>query len=120
MGGHLRAYAPDDGTLAVEFPTWVDSTYRDLTISGTSQAAAVTSGVVALMLEANPALRPNDVKCRLMSSARPAVKPNGTLAYTVFQQGAGLVNANDAVYSTASGCANVGLNVAYDLAGVQH
>ncbi len=54
MGGHLRAYAPDDGTLALEFPNWVDSTYRDLTISGTSQAAAVTSGVVALMLEANP------------------------------------------------------------------
>ena len=30
---------------------------------------------------------------------------DGTLAYSVFQQGAGMVNAYDAVYSTASGCA---------------
>ncbi len=120
MGGHIRAYAPDNGTLAQTYPQWVDAQYRDLTISGTSQAAAVTSGVVALMLEANPLLTPNDVKCRLMSTARPAVGADGKLTYSVFQQGAGLVSAQDAVYSTASGCANVGLNVALDLAGVTH
>ncbi len=102
MGGHIRAYAPDNGTLAARYPQWVDAQYRDLTISGTSQAAAVTSGVVALMLEANPLLKPDDVKCRLMSSARPAVDANGELTYSVFQQGAGLVSAQDAVYSTAS------------------
>ncbi len=120
MGGHIRAYAPDDGTLAQRFPQWLDTRYPDMTMSGTSQAAAVTSGVVALMLEANPGLSPNNVKCRLMDGARPAVRADGTLAYSVFQQGSGLVNAQDAIYSTASNCANQGLNVAADLAGLQH
>lgn len=121
MGGHIRAYAPDDGTLAQRFPQWVDSRYPDMTMSGTSQAAAVTSGVVALMLEANPSLTPDNVKCRLMSSANPAVRPDdGRLGYSVFQQGAGMVDAQNAVYSTASGCANRGLDVALDLAGVKH
>jgi serine protease AprX len=120
MGGHIRAYAPDDGALAQMFPQWVDSQYRDFTMSGTSQAAAVTSGVVALMLDVNPYLTPDQVKCRLMDSARPAVKPDGSLAYSVFQQGAGLVNARDAAYSTASGCANQGLNVWLDLSGLKH
>ena len=36
-------------------------------------AAAVTTGVVALMLQSDPALAPDDVKCRLLASARPAV-----------------------------------------------
>lgn len=120
MGGHIRAYAPNDGTLAQRFPQWIDSRYPDLTMSGTSQAAAVTSGVVALMLDANPSLTPDNVKCRLMSSANPAVRPDGRLAYSVFQQGAGMVDAQDAVYSTASGCANRGLNVSLDLAGLKH
>jgi serine protease AprX len=55
-----------------------------------------------------------------MSAAQPAVNSDGTLAYTVFQQGAGLVNAYNAVYGTAKGCANQGLNVAADLFGGQH
>ena len=120
MGGHILAYAPNNGTLAQEFPQWVHLPWDDFTMSGTSMAAAVTSGVVALMLEVSPSLSPDTVKCRLMSSARPAVKADGTLAYTVFQQGAGLVNAHDAVYSTASACANQGLNVGADLTGSQH
>ena len=101
MGGHIRAYSPNDGTLARNYPQWVDSRFNDFTMSGTSQAAAVTSGVVALMLDVNPNLTPDQVKCRLMDSARPAVKTDGTLAYSVFQQGAGLVNAQDAAYSNA-------------------
>jgi len=55
-------------------------------MSGTSMAAAAVSGTVALMLQANPSLTPNDVKCRLMSSAHPAVTAGGRLAYTVLQQ----------------------------------
>ncbi|MGO9804523.1 MAG: S8 family peptidase [Steroidobacteraceae bacterium] len=120
MGGHILAYAPDNGTLAEEFPQWVDQPYDDFTMSGTSMAAAVTSGVVALMLEVNPSLTPDQVKCHLMASADPAVNPDGTLAYSVFQQGAGLVNAYSAAYSTASNCANQGLSVALDLLGLQH
>ena len=38
--------------------------------SGTSQAAAVVSGEVALMLQANPSLAPDQVKRQLMNTAR--------------------------------------------------
>src|SRR6202044_1621889 len=73
-----------------------------------------------LMLQSDPALSPDDVKCRLLASARPAVSASGTLAYSVFEQGAGLVNAVSAVNSSMTGCANRGLNIAADLAGTQH
>src|SRR5882757_5901374 len=88
MGGHVLAYAPNNGTLAAQFPQWVGP-YDDFTMSGTSQATAVVSGVVALMLQVDPNLTPDQVKCRLMSGAHPAVTSKGTLAYTVFQQGTG-------------------------------
>ena len=89
-------------------------------MSGTSQAAAVVSGVVALMLEAEPFLTPNDVKCRLMASARPAVDDDGSLAYSIFHQGAGQVDAYGAVFAPDSGCANRGLDVHRDLTGAEH
>src|SRR6202166_31600 len=120
MGGHNLAYAPDNGALATEFPQWVHEPYDDFTMSGTSQAAATVSGVVALMLEVNPGLTPDQVKCRLMSSRSPAVTDSGSVAYTLSQQGGRLGDAHDAAYSTASGCANQGLNVYMDLAGLQH
>ena len=72
------------------------------------------------MLQKDPSLTPDDVKCRLMSSAHTAVDENGNLAYSIFQQGAGQVNAYDAVYNTASGCANQGLDLAADLDGTAH
>jgi len=55
-------------------------------MSGTSQAAAVITGAVALMLQAEPSLTPDQVKCKLMSTARPAVETDGSLAYSVFQR----------------------------------
>ncbi|MCA9966437.1 MAG: S8 family serine peptidase, partial [Anaerolineales bacterium] len=78
--------------------------------SGTSVSTAVTSGVVALMLDQNPALTPNQVKHRLMITARPALQADGkTLAYSLFQQGAGQIRANDAVFGNFPGEANVGM-----------
>ncbi len=47
-----------------------DTTGRLFRGSGTSQAAAVTSGAVALLLQAYPNLTPDEVKAALMSSAR--------------------------------------------------
>ena len=44
----------------------------------------------------------------------------GTLAYSVFQQGAGLINAVAAANSSATGCANLGLDISADLAGTEH
>ena len=42
-------------------------------MSGTSQATAVTSGVVALMIDENQELTPDQIKYRLMVSSRPAL-----------------------------------------------
>ena len=112
MGHHTQ--------LAVNHPSWYTGVDYYYNMSGTSQAAAVTTAVVALMLDADPTLSPDDVKCRLLASARPFQTESGDLAYSIFQQGAGVINAFDAVNSSASGCANQGLNIDYDLAGIEH
>lgn len=113
-GGHVAGLMPATSALAQTYPQFfVASDYFALT--GTSQATAVTSGVVAQMLKANPSLTPDNVKCRLMASARIALNENGVPAYSVFQQGAGLISASAAVASNASGCANVGLNIGQDM-----
>jgi serine protease AprX len=119
-GGHMVASMSSQSYLANIDPGSMAPTAQMFTMSGTSMAAAVTTGVVALMLQSDPSLTPDNVKCRLLASARPAVTSAGTLAYSVFQQGAGLINAVSAVDSSATGCANRGLNIAADLAGTQH
>jgi serine protease AprX len=118
-GGHVTALMHAATTIARthrEFHTLG----RYFTMSGTSQSAAAVTGIVALMLEAAPGLAPDDVKCRLIAGAHPALGADGTLAYSVFRQGAGLVSAYDAVSSSASGCANRGLDVQKDLDGTEH
>jgi serine protease AprX len=62
-----------------------------LTLSGTSMAAPVVSGTVALMLEANPSLTPNMVKAILQYTAQVY---NG---YDHLTQGAGFLNTLGAV-----------------------
>jgi serine protease AprX len=119
-GGHMVGSMWYQSYLANIDPGSMTPTESLFTMSGTSQAAAVTSGVVALMLQANPSLTPDTVKCRLVATAQPAVAASGVLAYSVFQQGAGLIDAQAAIESTATGCANQGLNIAADLAGTQH
>ena len=89
-------------------------------MSGTSQAAAVVSGIAALVLQREPGLSPDEVKCRLMATARPAVDPSGKRAYSVFQQGAGLVDAYAAAHSGDNGCANLAMDISLDLAGTTH
>ncbi len=84
-------------------------------ISGTSQATAVTAGVVALMIQQDPSLTPDEIKCRLMSSASQATKQNGELAFSRFAQGAGLINASAAINATIVGCANNGLDIFSDI-----
>jgi serine protease AprX len=68
---------------------WIAPSY--IKGSGTSQATAVTAGVVALLLAARPELSPDQVKEVLMASASPL---NNTNAYL---QGAGRVQFADAL-----------------------
>lgn len=121
-GGHIVGIMDTSANLAMTYPeNQIDG--RFFTMSGTSQATAITSGVVALMLDADPSLTPDDIKCRLISSTQLFTEGNGnnaTLAYSVFQQGSGVINASDAVYNSASNCANVGLDIQADLDGTQH
>lgn len=118
-GGHLAGLMAFDTQIVQEHPEFHDGGYY-FEMSGTSQAAGVVSGVVALMLTQDPSLTPDEVKCRLMDSAHAAFKDNGQLAYSVFQQGSGVVNAKDALASTASACANQALDIAQDIAGEDH
>ena len=118
-GGHLSGLMAFDTQIAQEHPEFHDGG-RYFEMSGTSQAAAVVSGVVALMLSQEPTLTPDEVKCRLMDTAHAAFDTNGELAYSVFQQGSGLVNAAGALASTASACANQALDIAQDLNGDEH
>ena len=74
-----------------------------LELSGTSMAAGVTTGVVALMLDANRRtgfagidLSPNAVKAMLQYSAIPLAPKHGG-PYDVLTQGAGEISASGAV-----------------------
>jgi serine protease AprX len=62
-------------------------------LSGTSMAAPVVAGVVALLLERDPTLTPAQIKARLSSTATPIPLT------TVFDSGAGMVNASAALQS---------------------
>jgi len=122
LGGHVVGQMKPGSNL---FKAFIDagvmpSAPHHYQMSGTSMSAAVVSGVVALMLEQDGSLSPDDVKCRLLDSSTRMQAANGTPMYSVFQQGAGTVDAVAAVSNTARGCANRGMNVAADLAGTMH
>ena len=118
-GGHVWGFMATYDKIAVDHPTYMNNG-DFFTMSGTSQAAAVVSGVAALVIGSNPGLTPDQVKCRILSSGRPAVNSDGSLAYSVLQQGTGMVDARNAVYGTANSCANQGLDIAADLSGARH
>ncbi len=90
--------------------------YAYYQLSGTSMAAAEVSGIVALILQANPDLTPDQVKYRLLSTARPAIDPGSNEPiYSIWEQGAGLVDAEQAIFATTTEWANQGLDIAQDL-----
>lgn len=65
------------------------------TSSGTSFAAPHVAGTIALMLEANPALTPDQIKTILQETATPM------LGYSRYEVGAGQLNAYAAVRKAA-------------------
>jgi serine protease AprX len=77
-------------------------------MSGTSMAAAVTSGAVALLLQDEPNLTPDQVKYRLMATARPFADANTGSAAGA---GAGMLDIYAAVNGTTTESANTGTEV---------
>jgi serine protease AprX len=73
-----------NGTTQTTYPPY-------LSLSGTSQAAPVVAGTVALMLQANPALTPNAVKAILQYTSET------NAGYDPLTQGAGFINAHGAI-----------------------
>lgn len=71
--------------------------------TGTSMSTATVSGIVALMLQHDPTLTPNEVKHRLLQTARPIADRDALLA------GRGLVDARRATLKAISGEANAGV-----------
>ena len=117
-GGHMRGLVQGNSALADAYPEFYDGQYFEM--SGTSQATAVVSGIAALALQAEPWRSVDELKCKILSAAKPAVKADGTLAYSVFQQGAGMVDAYAAVMNQTVDCANQGLHIDNDIDGFQH
>jgi len=79
----------------------VDANY--FRMSGTSASAAVVTGAVALLLQDEPALNPNQVKYRLMATANKSWNRDSAKA------GAGLINVYAAVKGTTTQTANTGI-----------
>lgn len=115
-GGHISGITRTGSTLHREFPEYLLPS-GDFVMTGTSQSAAVVSGLVALLLQTDPELSPNDVKCMLMTSANPAINRDGKLSYSPFQQGAGYVNIQRAITLGETGCGNAGMDIESDLQG---
>ena len=119
-GGHMVSVVPSDSVLAKQYPNnKLKSNYFKL--AGTSQATAVVSGIAALIISKNPEISPNEVKMRLTGTALPWVDATTTEAlYSMWVQGAGMVNAPDAVFADVSGAANEGMDIQADLDGTTH
>jgi subtilisin family serine protease len=85
-------------------------------LSGTSMAAAEASGVVALLLQAQPSLTNDQVKYRLKATARLALDQATVRAsYSIWEQGAGQVQPSAAVYGTTTEPSNQNLDLETDL-----
>ncbi|PEK98843.1 S8 family serine peptidase [Bacillus sp. AFS017336] len=70
-----------------------DYKYAYARLSGTSMATPHTTGIAALLLQANPELDPDDIKTILMNTADPL---NGE--YSLYEMGAGRVDPYQAIH----------------------
>jgi serine protease AprX len=99
-GGHLVSLSAPGSALATNFPSAMSAPYRGG--SGTSMAAAVVSGAVALMLSAQPTMTPDRVKFALSSSARNVASDDPMAV------GSGMVDVAGSFFAP-SGLANQGV-----------
>jgi len=76
--------------------------------------------LLALLLQMEPDLTPNDLKCKLVTSAEPAINRDGKLTYSPFEQGYGLVTATRAVTLGRRECGNPKLEWGADIENKRH
>jgi serine protease AprX len=122
-GNDIVSLSAPGATLEAEFPaelvTGNDGNNDYFTLSGTSMATPVVSGAVALLLQQNNALTPDQVKARLMKSTYkvfptssvawvPHLDQNFTEFYDLFSVGSGLLDMQNAVSNTDLAPATVG------------
>ena len=88
---------------------WNGQPYDFGKLSGTSMSSPATTGVVALMLEANPSLTPEDVKTILAWTAREDDDTGSIPAQGDDVWGHGKVTASQAVMTSIGWISNVGL-----------
>lgn len=117
-GGHITGLIPPHSALAQENPNYILRS-GEFVSTGSSQAAAVVSGMVALLLEARPELSNDDIKCLLKTSAEPAINKNGKWAYSPFSQGAGYANVSRALTLGSTDCDQQQLNIDAAVAGIE-
>ncbi|MDP5069690.1 MAG: S8 family peptidase [Congregibacter sp.] len=119
MGGHISGIIRPGSTLSRELPEFMLQS-GEFVMTGTSQATALTTGLVALMLQIEPELGNDQLKCMLVSSAEPAIDIDGRFAYSPLTQGAGMINIQRALTIGASECEQSSLDVSADISGTRH
>src|SRR5271166_6119495 len=122
-GNDVVSLAAPGATLENLFPaelaTGNDGNNDYFTLSGTSMATPAVSGAVALLLQQNSALTPDQVKARLMKTTYkllptstvawvPHLSQNFTSTYDLFSVGSGLLNLQTAISNTDLAPATVG------------
>jgi hypothetical protein len=117
-GGHITGLVPPNSALAKDNPNYILQS-GEFVSTGSSQAAAVVSGMVALLLEARPELSNDDIKCLLKTSAEPAINKNGKWAYSPFSQGAGYANVSRALTLGNTHCDQQLLDIDAAVAGTE-
>ena len=87
-------YEEDYGAVLVAKSTFEDREYPWIAISGTSMATPCMAGIVALWLQANPQLSPDDVKRIIRETSHPMgdMIPNNTYGYGLADAYAGILN----------------------------
>jgi serine protease AprX len=100
-GTHVVSLRAPGSAVDVEFPNYVDGSYRKA--SGTSFSAGVVSGSAALVAQANPTATPDRVKYALTSTARRVASTDPMAV------GAGEIDAYSAALTAPPGLANVGV-----------
>lgn len=101
----ISTLASPNARIYVDHPAnRVDSSY--FRMSGTSVAAPVVTGAVALLLQAEPNLTPDQVKYRLMASANV-----NWAGYSAAKAGAGYLDVFAAVTGDTTASANTGVAI---------